>query len=85
MNWRFAGDGAEDVNGAGDGAGHGVGDGGGYFLLKFFKFAYAASNGFGFNWLTERNPHANRFSRSLSRMQYIVYMETVLPIRNVSM
>lgn len=60
MNRRFAGDGAGDVNGAGDGDGDGVGDdaevgvgagggGGGYFLRKFFKFAYAASNGFSFN------------------------------------
>lgn len=39
-----------DADGEGDGVGEAVGEGG-YFLLllKFFKFAYAASNGFSFN------------------------------------
>lgn len=73
-----------DADGEGGGVGEAVGEWG-YFLLllKFFKFAYAASNGFSFNWLTERNSLATLSSLSLQyayiySMQY-VYMETVLP------
>lgn len=38
-----------DADGEGDGVGDVAGDGGYFPLLKFFKFAYAASNGFSFN------------------------------------